>query len=248
MAQQASVLSSPRNVLKRAQKFIQDNPFTKFSLALCAIVLGLSVAVELYNRFKKKKIPVVIVYPPKVGHYTVERTNEVVEIGRKLRAFRHSVNCPILYVTGAAGTGKTELVCQFVDYFTETSSKWFGLRSVKPTVLYFNGRNEQVLKISVREAALSLGLKDSDLTLSDSVSSGDVLHDTLSAIHKKFEANKLPWLIVVDDLDRSIIPTLHSALSSIFIQQWRGPRGSVVVTTRSSDAVPKDCEMTIDQR
>ena len=235
---QLQMTSSPQlTVLQRAGKFLRDNPFTRFSLILCAIVLCLSVGIDFYNRAKKRRIPEVMVYPPRVGHYTVKRSTEISAIEQRLRTLKRR-GCSILYIEGMSGAGKTELAYQFVQHFVSKSSKWLGLRSVKPTVLYMNGTSEGLLEVSMREAAFSLGLKEHDFNPADQ-SDPTVctrVATLASALHSKLTSNKLPWLIVVDNLSGETLPSFVAAFVS---NQWDWGQGSMVVTTR--DTPPSNC-------
>ena len=233
----------PLTVPQRVGKFLRDNPYTKFSLILCALVLCFSVGFDLYTKLKKRKIPEVIVYPPRVGHYTVERSADIAVIEQKLQALRKQ-RCAILYIEGVSGAGKTELAYQYAEYIVRSSSKWLGLRSVKPTVLYVNGGTEESLEDSLREAAFSLGLKEGDFTTTNeeqeqkSLTWCSRLTTLAVALRSKLASNKLPWLIVVDNLKEEALPGFVASFVSDS-EGWDWGRGSVIVTTR--DATPPNC-------
>ena len=230
--------SPPLTVLQRAGKFLRDNPFTRFSLILCGIVLCLSLGIDFYSRAKKRRIPEVMVYPPRVGHYTVKRSAEIGAIEQRLRTLKKR-GCSILYIEGVSGAGKTELAYQFVKHFVTKSSKWLGLRSVKPTVLYMNGTSEGLLEVSMREAMFSLGLKEQDFNPANQSDSTvrTRLAALASALHSKLTSNKLPWLIVLDNLKEETLPGFVAAFVSS--NQWDWGQGSMIVTTR--DTPPSNC-------
>lgn len=258
------------NVLQRAHKYIRDNPYTKFSLTICAIVLGLSITVELFKRFKKKKSPAVAIYPPKVGHFAIQRNDLLDEIERKIKRIKkRKTDCPVLYLTGDPGIGKSELVYQYVTRFINRSSKWFGLRSVRPIVLFVNGSSSDLLESSLKEAAFGLGVKDSDLEMTSSSSSSLGMITALSAaIRSKLLESNLPWLIVVDNLGNESIPGYRAAFLD-YVDSKRGSQparqenpevkgqvswgsldGAVIVVTRDDEwkSLSKDNVISVPSR
>lgn len=238
---QSTAAPARPNIIKRVGKFLRDNPFTKFSLALCGIVLGLSLAVEFYNKVKKKRAPEVIVHLPRVGHYTVDRPGEVAEIERCLSSLRSRATVPVVIITATSGAGKSELVAQFAKKFVETSTKWFGLKSVTPTVLFLNGTNEQTFELSLREAALAIGLKDGDFKAPKD-STQTELTSIATALHSKLSENKVPWLLVVDNLTEQVHPSFSSTFAALPCDTsgWSQTTGSIVVTTNRPLPVNED--------
>ena len=225
-------------VIQRVQKYVRENPYTKFSLTLCAIVLALSIAVEVGKKFKRKKPLSIVGSLPVVGHYTVQRPSEVADITKKLKLLRKAGGFPHVYVTGAPGVGKSELVTQYVKIFTQSCSKWFGLKAVQPVVLFVNGKNKMTFDQSLREVAISLGLKE-----------GENQQSLLSQVHSKLVESKLPWLVVVDGLDDALVSDFTSALASLSqpAADQTSQSGAVVVTTTSS-LVPQENQLALKER
>ena len=230
-------------VPQRISKFLRDNPYTKFSLILCALVLCFSLGFDFYIKLKKRKIPEVIVFPPRVGHYTVGRSAEIGVIEQKLQTLKKGKSA-ILYIEGASGAGKTELANQYAKYVVSSSHKWLGLRSVKPTILYVNSGTQELLEDSMREAAFSLGLKERDFTTANreqeqkNPTSCSQMPTLVAALRSKLASNKLPWLIVVDNLTKETLPDFVASFLSES-EEWDWGRGSVIVTTRN--AAPPNC-------
>lgn len=229
-------------VFQRVRKYVRDNPYTKFSLTLCAIVLGLSVTVELVKKYKTKKPPIIVGSLPTVGHYTVQRSSEVLEISSKLKSLHnHGGGVPLMFITGPSGVGKTQLVHQYVRMYTVSCTKWFGLKSVQPIVLFINGRNKKTFDLTLKDAALSLGLKEEEFERERYL--------LLSQVHSKLVQRKLPWLIVVDGLDEGLVSGLVSAVSSLpRSSDWNSPSGGVVVTTTTTQEVPQENILTAKER
>ena len=225
-----------QTLFQRVRQYIRDNPYTKFSLTVCAIVLGLSLAVELGKKYKRKKPPNIVGSLPAVGHFTVQRSREVAEIDDKLRSLRKGGGFPFVCITGSPGTGKSELVSQYIKVFTESCYKWLGLKAVQPVVLFINGTNKTTFDLSLREVAMSLGLKEGDFDTEKSV---------LSLVHSKLVESKLPWLVVIDGLESSLISELVSQLSSLPRPSDRN--GAVVMTTTNTQ-VPKENRLAIKER
>ena len=227
------------SIFQRALKYIRDNPYTKFSLTLCAIVLSLSVAVELGKKYKKKKPVSIVGSMPAVGHYTVQRSSEVTTITNKLKSLHNGRGVPLVFVTGPSGIGKTELVSQYVKVYTESCTKWLGLKSVQPVVLFINGRNKTTFDLSLRDAAISLGLKEGDF---------DSEQPLLSRVHSRLVERNLPWLIVVDGLDDSLVADLTSVVATLpQSSDWNSSTGGVVVTTTSTQ-VPQENVLSVKER
>ena len=260
LTQEASQFHATRGTEKqnltlpqRITKFLRDNPYTRFSLVLCGVVLGLSLSFEFYTKHKKKKLPDVVLLPPRVGHYTAERTAEIAAVDANLRTLKKHGKSGILYIVGPSGAGKSELAYQYSQYFTENSTNLLR-RSQKPVVLYVNGTTEDMLETTLREAALVLGIKESEYATPEG-------HDTnqarLVAISRAFRSKlrtiKSPWLMIVDNLRGEVIPRFTSVFSSAAApldEEWDWRKGSVVVTTREHlpSSVPKESILHLDHR
>lgn len=227
-------------IFQRVQKYIRDNPYTKFSLTLCAIVLALSIAVELGKKFKRKKPLNIVGSLPAVGHYTVQRSSKVADITNKLKSLRKVGEFPLLYITGPPGIGKSEVVRQYVKVFTQSCYKWLGLKSVQPVVLFINGKDKIMFDLSLGEAAACLGLKEGDCERDKSL---------LSQVYSKLVESKLPWLIVVDGLNDSLLSDFSSQVSSLLhhAADWKSPTGAIVVSTTSSQ-VPQEHQLPLLER
>ena len=246
---QAPPTTTPTNpsqlsIFQRARQYIRDNPYTKFSLTLCAIVLGLSVAVELVKKYKKRKVPSIVGSLPTVGHYTIQRSHEVTDISSRLKSLDNHRSVPLVFVTGPSGIGKTELVSQYIKVYTASCTKWFGLKSMQPIVLFVNGGNKSTFDLSLRDAAVSLGLKEADLEMEEQSS-------LLSLVHSRLEERKLPWLIVVDGLDDSLVSDLMSVVANLphsSSSDWSSPTGGVVITTTSTPQVPQENILAVKER
>ena len=248
--------SSQLNIFQRARQYVRDNPYTKFSLTLCAIVLGLSVAIELVKKYKKKKPPSIVGSLPTVGHYTIQRSSEVGSISGKLKSLDGSNHrgVPLVFVTGPSGVGKTEVVSQYVKLYTASCTKWFGLKSVQPIVLFINGRNKSTLDLSLRDAAVSLGLNEAEFDREEQRQQSPL--SVLSLIHSKLVEKNLPWLIVVDGLDKeSLVSDLSSVVGSLpcpsssTSSDWSSPTGGVVITTvAAAPQVPQENILAVKER
>lgn len=228
--------SARLNPFQRVLKYIRDNPYTTFSLTVCAIVLGLSIAVELGKKYKRKKPLSIVGSLPAVGHYMVQRSSEVNEIIDKLKSLKNQGGSPLIYVTGSSGLGKTELVTQYIKVFTETCTKWFGLKTVQPVVLFVNGKNKTTFDTSLREVAVSLGVREGDFESERTL---------FSQIHAKLSEGKLPWLIVVDALDDNLISEFQSVVSCL---SQPSDRTCAVIVTTTSTQVPQENQLVMKER
>lgn len=227
----APAQSQRLGMVRKVQKFLQDNPFTKFSLILCAVIFGLSFVYESYNKMKKKKLPEVVLLPPRVGHYTAERTTEMAAIEQKLRALRKRGSV-ILFIIAPSGAGKTELASQYASHFVEKNSSWLRFRSLKPTILFLDGSTADLFERTLKEAAFSLGLKKDDFIAPQE--SQEDPHAQLLAVSKalqtKLASNRIPWLVVVDNLRNETLPTFMATFEGD--AEWEWGNGTVVVTSQ----------------
>ena len=133
----------------------------------------------------------------------------------------------MVYLVGPPGSGKTELVCQYGKQFIEQTHNFtYRFRISKPAVLYLNGTSSHQLCVSLQEAALCLGIKRSGFEEED----GDMI-SLARAVQEKLVANKVPWLIIVDNLTPSAMPTFQSLFHSSDVD-WNWGMGHVVVTSR----------------
>lgn len=240
-----SNLSQPVHSLRpplhqRAATFLRENPYTRFSLTLCGVVLSLSLGFELYKKFKRKKAPEVVLMPPHVGHFTVQRTNDLAAITRRLQSLRrHATEPTILYLVGPPGAGKSELAYQYAEQFANSGQSRLR-KTQQPVVLYLNGATDGLLEATLREAAMSVGVKQSELSLTKEPSAQRV-KCVAKALRSKLSAGKQQWLMVVDGLSSETLPAFTSAFCRDAVKgtpevgkglDWA--QGAVLVTARGS--------------
>ncbi len=236
-----------KNILQRTQQFIRDNPYTKFSLSIIAILFGVSAAVELYKRIKAKRHTTVNIKPPKVCHVTIQRTELLETIHTLVNQLRKQSNgTPILHLIGEAGVGKSELAYQYIIHFASNCTKWFGLRPLTPVILYLDGSSVDMLESSLKEAALGLGVQDQDILASAPNSSVlDRLGALSLATRSKLKERNVPWLIIVDSFQQQTL----SGYRAVFLDEtrdseavlWSGLDGAVVTVSRGlDDSLPQD--------
>ena len=201
---------------------------------------------EYFTKMKKKKLPAVVSFPPSVGHFVVERKSDLEALKKKLNAARRQGSA-VVYVTGPSGSGKSMLAYQYAKQFSEESSGGFR-RSLKLTLLYLNGSTGDQLESTLRQAALNAGLKESDIRGGENESQAR-LSAISRALWSKLTANKVPWLIVVDDLHSEVYPAFAAAFTSTDEERDWG-RGGVVVTTRGPlpDDVREETKMYLTHK
>lgn len=177
---------------------LKNDPFIKLSVSLCVIVLGATLVIELHNKFKKKTLPVICLLPPKFSHHAIRRTSLLGQLEDKLQEVRRkSSDCPVVYVTGPAGCGKTQFLYQYCDQYMKSHQyKWLGLKRVYPVVLYLDATSPQTLTSSLTGAVTEMGL-------------GHVqpLEDNVSSIMSNLAQKQVPWLLVVDNLTEATMKT-----------------------------------------
>lgn len=228
--------NSTGNLLQRAIKSVKNDPFIKLSLSLCALVVGGTVFMELYKKLKKNIGSTIAIYPPGFGHHSIRRESFLLVLHEQLNKLNsmHPEVPAMFYITGPRGCGKTELVRQFCKNYNV--KKWFGLKTIPPTVVSFDATSSQLLKMSIEEVAYNLGIPQK--------SSPD---DMLSLILAKLSSDHLPWLLVVDNLTKdanSLFRTLvNRCLSKTSLSQ-----GSVLVTTQCSDLAVDECSLRLTPR
>lgn len=213
---------STKSVLQRVVKSIQNDPFVKVSLSLCALIIGGSLVVELYKKVKRSTTPMVAILPPTFAHHSVKRESLLRCIHHKLQKLRSNKEMPtVLYVTGPPGCGKTELVHQFCTYYASVSRKWFGLKAAPYTVISVDATSPQLLCFSLAEVAINLG-----------VPQNSNIEELFSAILSKVTSSHLPWLLVVDNLTKHTNSCFQRLITNYLSRPT--PHGAVLVTTRES--------------
>ena len=207
------------------------------------------MAVESYSKHRKKQLPQVLSLPARVAHPTLERQAELAALRAQVRAVRRWGE-GVVYVVGPSGAGKTELACQYGCQFIEQALNFtHRFRVAKPAVLYLDGSSPHLLSLSLREAALSLGVGEESLQV------GPHERETLSeklmlarTLQEKLASNKVPWLIIVDNLtpatQRDAVAIFHAGEL-----EWDWALGHVVATTQG--AVPergKECVINVERK
>ena len=216
----------PASVYQRTVQYFRDYPFVKYSLLVCGVVLGGSLAFESYSKHKKKLLPQVLSLPPHVGHPTLPRPAELGRLREAARQARRGGH-GVVYLVGPAGSGKTELACQYGRWFMDQNLNFtHRFRISKPTVLCLDGGSGPQLLNSLREAAMCLGIRELEGGGGD-----DEMATLAGAVQKKLAANGVPWLIIIDNLTKSATPSFESVFHFGSVE-WNWRVGQVVVTSR----------------
>ena len=239
-SQLSTAVLNPLNIYQRAVNYLNDYPFVKYSIVLCAVVLGGSLAVEKYSQHRKKQQPQILSLPAQVGHTTLPRAKELARLQEAVKKARRK-DKGVVYVTGPSGSGKTVLTSQYGKHFVEQTHNFtYRFRISKPTVLYLNGSSHEQMCVSLQEAALCLGVKGNGLQSQPTPrspvdASGQATDEQLlelaRAVQEKLVSNKVPWLVVVDDLSPPATP-IFDMLFSTGVVEWNWDMGHVVVSTQ----------------
>lgn len=222
---------------------------------MIAILFGVSATVEVYKRVKAKRHTTVAIHPPKLCHVTIKRTELVEKIHTLVSQLqKQGRGVPILHLIGEAGVGKSELAYQYIMHFANNCTKWFGLRSQTPVILYLDGSSLETLESSLKEAAFGLGVEDTDVL---SITPNSSVLDRLSALsvatRSKLEERNLPWLILVDGFQHGTV----DGFKAVFLNEkresdavsWRDLNGVVVTVARSlEDSLPQDNVLLIPKQ
>jgi len=205
-------------------QMIRNDPFAKLSFSLLVIVIGGTAALEVYKKFGKKRIALVSVLPPSFRHYSVNRESLVKCIDYKFqRANSADKGIPIVCLTGPAGCGKTQLLCQFSAHFIASHQhKWLGLRRTHPVVLYLDASSSDNLKLSVAVAMRALGLKE-----------GRQLNADVSAMMDCLQAQEQPWLLMVDGCPEAMSTDSSLATLVKHLKQGSSKQGCAVLASRT---------------
>ena len=209
---------------QRVSTAIKNDPFVKLSLSLCALIVGGTLVMELYNRLRKNSSPSVLMLPPGFAHHSVRREPLLMELRKRVGKGGMPT---ILYVTGSPGSGKTELVRQFSNEYG--SKKWLGLKSVPAMVVCVEATSPEMLQLSLCEVANRLGLQPSSNTRS-----------MFSAVFSRLMSNKLPWLLVIDHLTENTQSFLDGLLVKCVPEFLSSQSVGTVLITTSAPVQPNN--------
>ena len=210
---------STASTFERVANTVKNDPFVKLSLSLCALIVGGTLVMELYNRLKKNSSPTVLMLPPRFAHYSVKRESLLTDLRNKVRKHSSKQTPPILYVIGPPGSGKTELIWQFCEEYGPR--KWLGLKSVPAVVVCLDATSPEALQLSLSEAANRLGLQPASSTQA-----------AFSAVLSWLASNRLPWLLVIDHLTENTQSCLKDVLTKCVPECVSSKSaGAVVITT-----------------
>ncbi len=178
---------------------------------------------EVYNKFKKRTCRAARVFPPSFSHYAVNRMALVKALDKELKKASVANDgscCPIVYIAGPEGSGKTQLLYQFSHYFLESHQrKWLGLKHVDPVVVYLDATSTSSLCLSVAVALRALGIKEE----------GNLDHN-IDAMMKCLSGQQVPWLLMVDGYVHNEASESHQNVLLSHFKSCTTGFGSVLVT------------------
>lgn len=215
-------------IVRKAINYINNDPLTKISLIFGGGLLTFLLFLEFLTSLKKKKPISTVTRPPKAMHTLIKLSDEIDSIGRAVKALQQQSGLPVLFVTGSPGVGKTHLAYQYTEEFTNRGSFSIWLYG-KPAVLYIDGSDEEQMLQSLREAAFSLGAKLVREQDSPAFEGQQSCVAVAEALKSKLSAGKVPWLMVVDNLDERCAAMLDCLQEGLEGTQ----KGMVLVTARS---------------
>ena len=212
-----NVLTKP---FKKVYFFFKNDPFARVSVVFGGGVLCLLMIVEALTPKQKKDKAAVAHFPPKSGHTTVQRDEEVARLVSHLPSW-FSTKPSLVCITGPQGSGKTELAYQFAQRFTESGVRLFRKKN-KQVLLYLDASNPVSLDYSLRWAARSVGVTQGDFypgaELHENCSDGGMdsnerqLVHGFKAVFNDLATKKTRWLLVIDGVNGSTMAMVEAAL------------------------------------
>lgn len=226
---------STASYFQRLASAVRNDPFVKLSASLCALIVGGTLVMELYNRLKRKNSPNVFMLPPVFGHHSIRRESLLAELHKKILKDMSNGLPPILYVTGSPGSGKTELIRQFSNEYG--LKKWLGLRSVPAVVVTVEATSLKTLQLSLCEATNRLGLQPSSSSES-----------MFSAVLSRLVSNNVPWLLVLDHVTETTHSVLDTLLKKCALECSPSRTSGAVLITTSLPIPESKCTLQVPQR
>lgn len=235
---------------KKIYFFFKNDPFARVSVVFGGGVLCLLLIVEALTPKEKRDKPPVAHFPPKSGHFTIQRSEELGQLVGRLPS-RFSTKPSLVCVTGPQASGKTELVYQFAQKFSEFGARRFQ-RKHKQVLLYVDARDPVSLDYSLRWAARSVGVSHGDFYPKTELSQdgSDIPSNEAQLIHgfktvfDNLAAKKTKWLLVIDDVNGSTVAMVEAVIREAAGQR-KLRRGCVIAVCEDASVLSSTGQMSV---
>lgn len=156
----STILTQQQSMLTKARSYLDKDPFIKVSLVFVGVVFAMSLMIEVYLKLQKKKkdakMQSTAILPPKPSTAVIYRTEMLSHLANLLADQQRHALPRAIFITGPAGSGKTELLRQHAEQFSKNHHS----RSTekKPQVIVVDANSFDSLELSLMHGLSVLGI------------------------------------------------------------------------------------------
>jgi len=207
-----------KSMLTKVRSYLDKDPFIRVSLVFVGAVFAISLLIEAYLKLQKRnkdaKLQSRAIFPPKPSSAVTHRTVMVSHLAQLLKDQENHSLPSAVFVTGPAGSGKTELLRQHAVRFSlchrgKSTEK-------KPNVIVLNAKSLDSLELSLLHGLHVLGipyLHVAELfTSSARANRGVKCQKFLNLLVNEMSSCAQPCLLIIDDVAEKTMPCYESAL------------------------------------
>lgn len=210
--------SQQKSMLTKVRNYLDKDPLIRVSLVFVGAVFAMSLMIEAYLKLQKRKKDAKLqsraVFPLKPSSAFTHRTVIVSHLVQLLKDQQNHTLPSAVFVTGPAGSGKTELLRQHAVRF---SLRHCGKSTEKKTnVVVLDAKSLDSLELSLMHGLHVLGIPylhvPELLTSSPRANSVVKCQKFLHLLVTEMSSCGQPCLLIIDDVAEKTLPCCESAL------------------------------------
>ena len=207
-----------QSMLNKVRSYLDKDPFIRVSLVFVGAVFVMSLMIEAYLKLQKRnkdaKLQSRAVFPPKPSSAVTHRTVMVSHLAQLLKDRQNHSLPSAVFVTGPAGSGKTELLRQYAVRFSLCHRGKSTER--KPKVIVLDAKCLDSLELSLMHGLHVLGIPYLHVAelLTSTICANSVVkcQKFLHLLVTEMSSCAQPCLLIIDDVAEKTMPYCESAL------------------------------------